>query len=48
MRAEELRNQALGDRYFSGTNQYSLVNMHWWNDTQVRFRVWCALHACGR
>ena len=26
----------LGIRYFSGTNQYSLVNMHWWNDTQAR------------
>lgn len=30
------QNQALGCRYFSGTNQYSLVNMHWWNDTQAR------------
>ncbi|KAK9827642.1 hypothetical protein WJX81_002329 [Elliptochloris bilobata] len=25
--------------YFSGTNQYSLVNMHWWNDTQVVFNL---------
>ncbi len=26
-------------RYFSGTNQYSLLNMHWWNDTQARLKA---------
>ena len=46
-----MRRGSAACRYFSGTNQYSLLNMHWWNDMRQGRAVrpmWPDIEGCTR